>query len=48
MRQMSAPTDLNVGDVVPTVELETATGSPVELGAFLEQTLLVVAIRYYG
>jgi hypothetical protein len=28
--------------------LRRASGSPVELGAFLERTLLVVAIRYYG
>jgi hypothetical protein len=30
------------------VELQTATGANVELGAFLERSLLVVAIRYYG
>jgi hypothetical protein len=33
---------------LPTVELETAAGETIELGAFLERTLLVVAIRYYG
>lgn len=37
-----------VGDVLPPIELQRATGEPVELGAFLERTLLVVAIRYYG
>jgi peroxiredoxin len=45
---MTTPANLHIGDVVPAIELETATGSPVELGAFLEQTLVVVAIRYYG
>jgi len=33
---------------MPEVMMERATGAPVELGAFLERTLLVVAIRYYG
>ncbi|HEX6311234.1 MAG TPA: hypothetical protein VF152_06375 [Acidimicrobiia bacterium] len=37
-----------VGDHVPRVELHTAAGAPVELGAFLERRLLVVALRYYG
>lgn len=37
-----------VGRQLPTVELTRATGEPVELGAFLERSLLVVAIRYYG
>ena len=36
------------GDRLPPVELVTAAGAAVELGAFLEQTLVVVAIRYYG
>lgn len=36
------------GDRLPPITLERATGAPVELGAFLERTLLVVAIRYYG
>jgi len=36
------------GDRLPTVTLVGADGAPVELGAFLERTLLVVAIRYYG
>ncbi len=36
------------GDELPPVELETATGERIELGSFLRQTLLVVAIRYYG
>ena len=39
---------LQPGDRLPPVELVTAGGDPVELGAFLERTLLVVAIRYYG
>ena len=39
---------LQPGDRVPTVDLVAAGGNPVELGAFLERTLLVVAIRYYG
>lgn len=33
---------------LPPIELQRATGEAVELGAFLERTLLVVAIRYYG
>jgi len=37
-----------VGDLVPRVELQTATGETVELGAFLERRLLIVALRYYG
>jgi hypothetical protein len=37
-----------VGTRLALVELETATGARVELGAFLERSLLVVAIRYYG
>ena len=39
---------LQPGDRLPTVDLLTAGGNAVELGAFLERTLLVVAIRYYG
>jgi peroxiredoxin len=39
---------VDVGDRLPTVELETAQGEAVEVGAFLERTLLVVAVRYYG
>jgi hypothetical protein len=39
---------LRLGDRLPAVGLVTAGGEPVELGAFLERTLLVVAIRYYG
>ncbi|MCJ7672945.1 MAG: hypothetical protein MUP67_13000 [Acidimicrobiia bacterium] len=45
---MSAPRTIGVGDVVPPVEIEMANGSTVELGSFLQQTLVVVAIRYYG
>lgn len=37
-----------VGKRLPLVELRTAKGASVELGAFLERSLLVVAIRYYG
>jgi hypothetical protein len=37
-----------VGERLPPVELETADGETVELGAFLERRLLVVALRYYG
>ncbi|HUV11760.1 MAG TPA: hypothetical protein VMX12_12355 [Acidimicrobiia bacterium] len=37
-----------VGDTLGTIELEQASGDTIELGAFLERTLLVVAIRYYG
>ena len=36
------------GAVLPNIQLQRATGAEVELGAFLERTLLVVAIRYYG
>ncbi|MFO7590234.1 MAG: hypothetical protein R6X23_04970 [Acidimicrobiia bacterium] len=39
---------IDVGDRVPPITLEQASGEPIELGAFLERTLLVVAIRYYG
>ena len=37
-----------VGQVLPRIDLKFATGEVVELGAFLERMLLVVAIRYYG
>ena len=37
-----------VGEVLPPVEMLRATGASVELGAFLERPVLVVAIRYYG
>jgi hypothetical protein len=37
-----------MAELLPAVELETADGEPIELGAFLERMLLVVAIRYYG
>jgi hypothetical protein len=33
---------------LPPIELRTADGEEIELGAFLERTLLVVALRYYG
>jgi hypothetical protein len=36
------------GDRLPPVELRTASGEVVELGAYLERRLLVVALRYYG
>lgn len=39
---------IDVGDLVPPVELHTATGETVELGAFLERRLVIVALRYYG
>ncbi len=39
---------ISVGNRLPIVGLQRADGSPVELGAFLERTLVVVAIRYYG
>ncbi len=39
---------IGVGDRLPTVGLQRSDGSPIELGAFLERTLIVVAIRYYG
>ena len=38
----------DVGDRLQTVELRTAAGEVVELGAYLERRLLVVALRYYG
>jgi len=37
-----------VGSALPEVVVQRATGEPVELGAFMERMLLVVAIRYYG
>ena len=36
------------GRRLPSVELCRAEGETIELGAFLERSLLVVAIRYYG
>jgi hypothetical protein len=36
------------GQRLPAVEVEQADGSPIELGAFLDRMLVVVAIRYYG
>ncbi len=39
---------IEVGNILPPITLEQASGNPIELGAFLERTLLVVAIRYYG
>jgi hypothetical protein len=33
---------------LPHIELHTADGAPVELGAFLDRMLLAVAVRYYG
>jgi hypothetical protein len=33
---------------LPEIELRTADGAPVELGAFLDRMLLAVAVRYYG
>ncbi len=37
-----------VGDLLGPIDLRKANGDAIELGAFLERTLLVVAIRYYG
>jgi hypothetical protein len=34
--------------LLPDVELRTADGEPVELGAFLDRWLVAVAVRYYG
>jgi hypothetical protein len=31
-----------------TIELHSADGARVELGDYLDRTLLVVAVRYYG
>lgn len=39
---------IDVGDRLPQVTVQRADGSPVELGAFLDKMLVVVAIRYYG
>lgn len=39
---------ISVGNRLPNIDLQRADGSPFELGAFLERTLVVVAIRYYG
>ena len=33
---------------LPDIDLETADGTSIELGAFLDRTLLVIAVRYYG
>lgn len=33
---------------MPNIELRTATGDAVELGAFLGRLLLVQCLRYYG
>lgn len=37
-----------VGDILPEVELHSADGASVELGAFLDRVLLVQCLRYYG
>ncbi len=39
---------MRVGDVLPSVELRTANGEAVEMGAFLDRVLLVQCLRYYG
>ena len=39
---------IGIGDRLPIIDLQRADGSPVELGGFLQRTLVVVAIRYYG
>lgn len=39
---------MRVGDLLPDVELRTATGTEVELGQYLDRILLVQALRYYG
>ena len=33
---------------LPTIDVQQADGSSIELGAFLDRMLVVVAIRYYG
>jgi hypothetical protein len=33
---------------MPEVELRTATGERVELGAFLDRVVLLQCLRYYG
>jgi len=38
----------DLGDRLGLVELQTAAGETVELGAFLDRMLLAVAVRYYG
>lgn len=39
---------MEIGDTLPRVELQTATGETVELGDYLDRLLLVQALRYYG
>ena len=39
---------IGTGDRLPEITVRRANGSPVELGAFLDKMLVVVAIRYYG
>ncbi len=33
---------------LPDVELQAPDSTPVEIGSFLDRTLLVIAVRYYG
>lgn len=39
---------MRIGDPLPTVELRTATGDAVELGAYLDRVLMIQCLRYYG
>lgn len=39
---------MRIGDRLPNIELQAATGEPVEVGAFLDRVLLVQCLRYYG
>jgi hypothetical protein len=37
-----------MSDRLPQIELTTPDGLAVEVGRFLDRTLLVIAVRYYG
>ncbi len=39
---------MKTGDVLPDIELHTAMGETVELGAYLDRICVVQAWRYYG
>lgn len=39
---------MQTGDVLPEIQMQTAIGEGVELGAYLDRMLLVQLLRYYG
>jgi hypothetical protein len=45
---MAVRRPVEVGDVLPPVLLQTAEGTEVELGHYLDRFLIVQCLRYYG